>query len=76
MARKINPNDRDPFSPFTNGATWDQVFDGNTWRLDSADYNGAASTLQQKARDEYTRRNGELKVTVQDDVVFIKVIRG
>lgn len=71
MARKLEG--RDPFGPWKNGISYDQVFDGSTWELARGhDFDLAASTLAAKLREEHARRFGRLDVIVEGEHVYVR----
>lgn len=67
--------DFDPFQPFENGASYDQLFDGSSWALTKgSDFKLHPKSLADAIRDEYRRRNGWLQVRTEGDTVYVKTI--
>lgn len=74
MAEKIN---RDPFTPWLNGFSYETAFDGAVWVLKRGeDFEHAPSTVAASLRDEYSRRYGRLDVKVDGDSVVIRRVPG
>lgn len=74
MAEKI---DQDPFSPFLNGFTYDQAFDGNTWVLKRRqDFDQSPGTVARKIREEHDRRYGSLSVKDEGETVIVRRVDG
>ncbi len=70
MAKKT---DEDPFGPWLNGFSYDQAFNGDTWKLaKNQDFTLSASTIGAKLREEYERRFGSLEVKVDGDAVYVR----
>lgn len=74
MAHKT---ERNPFTPFLNGFSFDQAFDGSTWELvKGEDFDKAPSTVAESLREEFQRRYGRLLVKVEGDRVTVRRTTG
>jgi hypothetical protein len=74
MAHKT---ERNPFTPFLNGFSYDQAFDGSTWELvKGEDFDLAPSTVASSLREEFERRNGRLLIKVEGEKVTVRRAHG
>lgn len=74
MAHKT---ERNPFTPFLNGFSYDQAFDGGTWEIvKGEDFDLAPSTVVAALREECERRYGRLLVKVEAETVTVRRVPG
>lgn len=74
MARKV---ERNPFTPFLNGFSFDQAFDGSVWELARGeDFAKSGSTVAKALREEYERRYGSLVLRQDGDTVTVQRVLG
>lgn len=72
MAEKVT---RDPFDPWINGFSYEQAFDGSTWKITRAeDFDQSPSTVAAKLRAEFERRYGALDLRVDGDSIHLRRI--
>jgi sRNA-binding protein len=70
MAEKTT---RDPFGPWLNGFSYEQAFDGSTWKIKRGeDFEQAPATVVVKLRAEFERRYGALDVKVDGEFIHVR----